>query len=289
MRRCMKISGRKAGLFSLRFSVSTSVLTMEEQIRTAARRYLAPAIRRPLGRLAGKLNEAILKNLQGLLFDLKGNRFKADGCTFTIPRDVTTRLYRATFLSDDYEQDERKLIKEYLKPEDRVVELGGCLGIVSCVTNRLLADKTNHVVVEANPFCIAALYRNKELNKAGFLIEHCAVDSKREVTFYLHPVYIVGGTVQRPNNCPVRLPAKSLRQLDAERGPFTALIIDIEGSELEVFKDSLEILRRLRVVIVELHEFAIGDDGVERCRELLRNSGLKFARREGICEAWVRS
>jgi hypothetical protein len=41
----------------------------------------------------------------------------------------------------------------------------------------------------------------------------------------------VGGTSQRSTNRPVRLPAKSLRQLEQERGPFTALIIDIEGSE----------------------------------------------------------
>src|SRR5882672_8018119 len=191
---------------------------MEEQIRSAARKYLPPAIRRPLGTFAGKFNEVVLKNLQGLLFDLRGSRFDTDGCTFSIPRDVTTRLYRATFLTDDYEQDERQLIKEYLRAEDRVVELGACLGIVSCVTNRLLAQKANHVVVEANPFCIPSLYRNKELNQSGFLIEHCAVHANGEATFYLHPVYIVGGTVQRKSNRPVRLPAKSLRQLDAERG-----------------------------------------------------------------------
>jgi FkbM family methyltransferase len=261
---------------------------MEAQIRTAARRYLPSGIRRPLGTVAGKFNEVVLKNLQGLLFDLKGDRFRADGCSFIIPRDVTTRLYRATFLTDHYEEDERSLIKEFIKPEDRVVELGACLGIVSCVTNRLLAEKAKHVVVEANPFCLAALHRNKALNKAGFLIEHCAVDTKPEVTFYLHPVYIVGGTSQRANDNPVRLPAKSLRQIDHERGPFTALIIDIEGSELDVFKNSLDLLKRYRAVIAEFHDFAIGANGVERCRELLRESGLKFGRRSGTSEAWVR-
>jgi FkbM family methyltransferase len=237
----------------------------------------------------GRFNETVVKNLQGLIFDIKGNRFHADGCSFVIPRDVTTRLYRATFLTNNYEQDERSLIREYIKPEDHVVELGGCLGIVSCVTNRLLADKGRHVVVEANPFCIPALYRNRKLNRAGFLIEHCAVDTKPEVTFYLHPVYIVGGTVQRANDNPVRLPAKSLRQIEQERGPFTALIIDIEGSELDVFRDSMELLKRYRAVIVEFHDFAIGGSGVEQCRDLLRESGLRFGRRVGTTEAWVRS
>jgi FkbM family methyltransferase len=261
---------------------------MEQRIRQAARAYLPGSIRRPLGNLAGRINQCLWRPLQGLAFDLKGGRFRTDGCTFSIPTDVTTRQYRACFLHNDYERDERELIKKWVQPEDHVIELGACLGIVSCVTNTLLADKTKHVVVEANPFCIPSLYRNKELNKAGFLIEHCAVGSTPEITFYLHPIYIVGGSSQRSTNRPFRLPAKSLSQLEAERGPFSTLIIDIEGSEREVFEQSKELLMKYRLVIVELHEFAIGADGVNLCREILRDSGLKLVGSAGITEAWQR-
>jgi hypothetical protein len=186
---------------------------MEEQIRRTARKYLPGMIRSPLGSLAGRYNANIVQVFEGLLFDLNGSRFHADGCIFAIPRDVTTRAYRACFFRDNYEREERELIRRWIRPEDHVIELGTCLGIVSCVTNRLLRDKTKHVVVEGNPFCIAPLYRNKELNQAGFLVEHCAVGDQAEATFYLHPIYIVGGNSQRATNRPVRLPAKSLRQL----------------------------------------------------------------------------
>jgi FkbM family methyltransferase len=261
---------------------------MEEQLRQTARKMLPEGLRKPLGAFAGKFKENLLQPLEGLIFDLKGGRFQADGCSFVIPRDVTTRKYRSCFLDSSYERDERELIQRWLRPDDRVLELGACLGIVSCVTNKLLTDKSHHVVVEANPFCISTLYRNKELNQAGFLIEHCAVGNGPEVTFYLHPVYIVGGTSQRATNRPVRLPAKSLRQLEKERGPFTALIIDVEGSEREVFADSIDLLRQYRLVVVELHEFAIGADGVQRCRDILRDCGLQFAGSAGITEAWER-
>src|SRR5258708_6187154 len=261
---------------------------MEEQIRTAARKHLPPAIRRPLGALAGNFNRVIIDNLLGLICDLKGGRFRADGCEFSIPKDVTSMKYRACFMRDNYEREERELIRRWVRPEDSVLELGACLGIVSCVTNKLLADRTRHVVVEANPFCIAPLYRNKELNQSGFLIEHCAVAEGREVTFYLHPVYIVGGSAQRATNRPVRLPAKSLRQVHAERGPFTTLIIDVEGSEREVFQNSRDLLQRYRLVIVELHEFAIGAEGVEKCRQILRESGLQQVGQAGLTEAWER-
>jgi FkbM family methyltransferase len=233
--------------------------------------------------------ELVVRPFLGLVFDLKGGRFHADGCTFVIPKDATTKTDRSFFLGSDWECELRDLIRQCIRPEDCVIELGACLGIVSCVTNKLLADKSRHVVVEANPFSIPGLYRNKELNQAGFLIEHCAVDSQPEVTFYLHPVSIVCGTSQRVTNRPFRLPAKSLRQLDRERGPFTVLIIDIEGSEREVFEDSKDLLKSYRLVIVELHEIEIGADGVERCRQILRESGLRLVRQVGTNnEAWER-
>jgi FkbM family methyltransferase len=224
----------------------------------------------------------------GLIFDMKGARFSADGCTFVIPKDVTTRAWRACFLSGTHEDDERDLIQRLVRPDDRVIELGGCLGVVACVTNKILADKSRHLVVEANPLCIAPLYRNRELNHAGFLIEHCAVDTKPEVIFYLHPRFIVGGSLQRPTDQAVRLPAKSLRQLEQERGPFSVLIMDIEGSEREAFQASADLFVRYRLVIVELHDWAIGAEGVEACRQILRNSGLELAARSGIVEAWQR-
>jgi len=262
---------------------------MEQQIREAARQYLPSRIRQPLGTIASKLDEWILRGSLGLLFDLKGARLRVGGCTFIIPRDVTTRSWRACFMQNDYERHERSLIPRLVRPEDRVIELGGCLGVVSCLTNKLLADKTKHVVVEANPLCLRSLYRNRELNRAGFLIEHCAVDARSEVTFYLHPRFIVGGSLQRPTDRPVRLPAKSLRQLERERGPFTVLIIEIEGSEREGFEDSMDVLKHYRLVIVELHEWAIGADGVERCRQILRDCGLELAERSANVEAWQRN
>jgi len=261
---------------------------MEAEIRSAARKHLPTPIRRPLGSLAGRFNYFVLQPLQGLLFDLSGGQFRADGCTFVIPKQLTTRTYRACFWKGDYEKEERELVRRWVRPEDSVLELGACLGIVSCVTNQLLADKSRHVVVEANPYCLETLYRNKELNHSGFLIEHCAVAGQSETTFYLHPIYIVGGTPLRPTGRPVRVPAKSLRQLASERGPFTTLIMDIEGGELGALADSREILKGLRLVIVELHNFAIGVEGVEKCRAILGESGLHRIDCAGITEAWQR-
>lgn len=262
---------------------------MEKQIRAAARRFLPDPIRKPLGYLAGIINNQIISGLAGLVFDLQGGKFRTDGCTFRVPKDITTRSFRACFLRHTYEQYELDLIPRFVRPDDRVLELGACIGVVSCVTNKLLSNKARHVVVEANPFCLPALYRNRDLNQAGFLVEHCAVDLGSEVTFRLHDRFITGSSTHAQGGRPVRLPGKSLRQLEQERGPFTALIIDIEGSELEVFEDSADLLKAYRLVVAELHDWAIGAPGVERCREILRAAGLRFIERGGIVEVWQRA
>jgi FkbM family methyltransferase len=264
------------------------MMPMEHRVRQWAQKALPHALRKPLGKASAYALYHWVYPVQGLLFDLSGGRFRTDGCVFEIPRHLTTLGYRASFWSNTYEAEERQLIRQFLKPSDQVLELGACLGIVSCVTNRLLSDKSRHVVVEANPNVIPSLYRNRALNNAGFLIEHCAVSNKSEETFYLHPVYIVGGTSQRATETPVRLPGRSWRDLDVRYGPFSTLVIDIEGSELQVFEASADLLQRYRLVVAELHPWAIGEDGVQRCRDLMQSAGLKFRGRVGITEAWER-
>jgi FkbM family methyltransferase len=257
-------------------------------IRSLARRTLPDKIRKPLGSFLGPVEIHVARPIEGFIFDLKGGQFRADGCVFDIPKHLTTRGYRACFLRGDYEEEERALIRKFLKPSDRVLELGACLGIVSCTTNRLLEDKTAHVVVEANPLLIPSIYANRELNKAGFLIEHCAVSNKPEETFYLHPTYIVGGSSQRPTSRAVRLPGRSFRDLDARYGPFTTLVIDVEGSELDVFEASRDLLARYRLVVAELHPWAIGEEKVQQCRDIMTAAGLRFMEKAGITEAWQR-
>jgi FkbM family methyltransferase len=261
---------------------------VEKQIRILARKFLPSRIRKPLGSAAGWFYSSVICFVEGLVFDCFVRRFRANGCEFEIPRHLTPTAFRAGFLTNAYEAEERELIRKFIRKDDSVLEVGACLGIVSCVTNKLLHDNTRHVVVEGNPFCIPAIHRNREINQCGFLVENCALSSQRDVTFYLHPIYIVGGTTQRKSSRPICVPGRALEELDARYGPFSALVMDIEGTELDALEPAMEILKKYRVVIIELHEWAIGAENVERCREILRRAGLHFKQRAGITEAWQR-
>lgn len=238
--------------------------------------------------MAGAFRNNIVRPIEGLIFDLRGGRFYTDGCEIEVPKNLTTRSYRACFFTGEYEAEECALVREFVRPEDTVLELGACMGVVSCVTNKRLRDKTRHVVVEGNPFLIPVLNRNREINNAGFLIENCAASTEREVTFYIHPIYVVGGSSQRETEKSVRVRGCSWPELDQRHGPFTTLIMDVEGSELDVLEGAHDLIARYRLVIAELHEWAIGKEKVELCRELLRLGGLQFVKHAGITEVWER-
>jgi len=264
-------------------------MNFEQKIRSRARLWLPPFLRRSLGNFCGWLRSYLIFPFLGLVFDLSGGRFKANGCSFIIPKNITSLSLRSSFLLRSYEADERRLVQKYILPEDSVLELGACLGILSCITNKLLHDPARHVVVEANPYCLPAIHHNRNRNRAAFLVEHCAVSNQTEVTFYINPTHITSSGVGHYSEMPVRLPGRSLKELTARHGPFSALIMDIEGSELELLESSAETLRSFRLIILELHEAAIGAEGVNRCRAILQQAGFTMAGQSYITDVWLKS
>ncbi len=257
-------------------------------LREILKRRLPPPLRHIVGSAAGHLDICLFRPVQGFIFSCMGGVFHADGCRFEIPRNLTSISYRACFFRGDYELEERELVQRFLRDDDSIIELGACLGIVSNVANRMLRDRSKHLVVEGNPYVIPSIHRNRELNESEFIVENAAVSNDREVTFFIHPVYIVGGTTERASGRSVKVPGRTLVEFDERYGPFTVMIMDIEGSELSSLRSAGSLLRKLRLVVIELHQWAIGEDGVNECREILREAGLQLAGSAGITEAWER-
>src|SRR5438270_4743065 len=72
---------------------------------------------------------------------------KLAGCKFTLAGIADEQ--RLQFRVRRYEVQELAAL-QYLDPALPVVELGGCMGVISCVANRRLRHPEDHVVVEAN-------------------------------------------------------------------------------------------------------------------------------------------
>ena len=238
--------------------------------------------------LANHFSIRFIRPVIGFGFDLAGATYRVEGCQFEIPVRLTDRLYRSAFVLGEYEAGERKLIREFLRADDRVIELGGCIGVLSCLVNSLLSSPCRHLVVEANPELIPLLKRHRLLNRACFAIEECAVSIEPEVTFAVHRFMTHGGVFTQGGTRRIRVRGRSLADLHDSHGPFNALLIDVEGSELEILRISSTLLLQYRLVIIELHKEIVGAEGLEECRRILASAGLKRLRAIQPTEAWAR-
>ncbi len=187
---------------------------------------------------------------------------------------LTTAAYRKRFYDNSYESTERNLVRAHLAASDRVLELGGSIGVVSAAINRILeipSGEVSHVVVEANPQIVSALALNRDRNQLNFVIENGVVTDHPFVKFFSHQL-TNGNTISGSGGFPV--PGISLGSLLKKYGQPTALVMDIEGGEFEFLDANLRLLSQLRIVIVEYHTHIGGEDLIARSREHLSDNGF---------------
>jgi FkbM family methyltransferase len=222
----------------------------------------------------------------GFLFDLSGTIYKERGCSFEIPKDLTSRGFRSRFFFHSYETDDANLVEKFIQPQDAVLELGACIGFLACITNKKLTNSGHHVVVEANPLLIPWIERNKIRNNCSFRVEHCLVSDNSDGVFYIHDL-IVSGSAVRKTGRSVKVPVKSVSAIFKDASP-TAIIVNIEGGELDFLRQAKSLLGNVRLAIVDMHDFIIGKEACDECRRLLAEAGFCFVEKPASIEVWMR-
>jgi len=224
-----------------------------------------------LNSVLGRTAIDIAKSAAGLCFDGFFELYETEGMAFRFPREHTRRSLRGKFLFDTYELPERTLAKRHVSPSARVLELGGCIGVVSCIVNRILQDPAAHVVVEANPYLISVLSENKNANSAAFKIEQFVVSRKPTALLAVGPDM----DSSRLGEHGVPITTITLEDLERRHGiKFDTLIMDIEGGEAEFIPENLHLLRHFDLIMLEFHPTILGEDGVARLRGLLATCGM---------------
>jgi FkbM family methyltransferase len=226
--------------------------------------------------------------LAGTYFTLmKKDRIRMDNVEILVPYEVTDVLLRGQFQINAYERRERRYLKQYLKTDASVLDLGGCLGVVSCVANKLLRYPEQHLVVEANPILIQYIEANRAHNHCRFEIEHCMVSSQPVNTFYVGPTILESSNL-RAWNKQVEVPGKTIEQLENQYGfRFDTLIMDIEGGELPLLRENKAWLKQLHTLFMEFHPYEnmLSPEEVTECRQIVEDAGLKLRVEDG--QIWV--
>lgn len=183
--------------------------------------------------------------------------------------DIEVNYNNYTFLSDSqmggrinlgkYEVEEIKLL-EFIPDINKlsVLELGGCLGVVSVILNKKLDNPEKHIVIEANPKLIKYLEHNKKINNCSFSIKNALLTSNKENNIFYSYDKLVAGSAHRLDNIESNktkhiIDTISLKELkDQINYNFDLLVMDIEGGELDFL---LEFdISDFKYVLVELHE-----------------------------------
>jgi FkbM family methyltransferase len=231
------------------------------------------------------LNERLRKRINrwyGELIENRGNVIDIDGCTFSVDSPVITTESKSKFMFNQYEWPERQAIARFVDSKIPVVEFGGSIGVVSCLTNRKLSDPGRHVVVEANPALVPVLLRNRDRNQCAFeVLPRIVAYGSDHVAFYVNNsnfVISTGVPVATDEHVEViEVETTNLRSiLNQYRFDRCMLICDIEGGESDLLRFESEVLKdRVATLILEVHEWSLGSKRVGEMLEQLVELGFQ--------------
>lgn len=203
-------------------------------------------------------------------------------CRFNLDR-IAHYPTRVELIMNLYEAPERRAVARYIRQDLPVVELGGSMGVVACVTNRLLKRPAAHVVVEANPLVIPQLELNRSLNRCRFEIVNRAVAYEMDsVTFHPSSNVCVSSITTVGDQAPVTVQTIQLSDIVRDRG-FARfnLICDIEGLEYDLVCHEMDVVKNADTIILETHARFIGEDKCRLMMSKLEDAGFRIVKEIG--------
>ena len=206
---------------------------------------------------------------------------RLDGCAFELQWPTVADNVKYLMLSGKHEQPERRLVKQFVPSDAPIVEFGAAFGVVSCITNRRLADPTRHVAVEANPALIPVLTANRDRNKCRFEILHRAIAYDAPTVGLELDENPLASRVQTAARAVTQVPTTTLRRIVEERGfRRCTLVCDIEGAELDLVRREADTIGDcVETIVLELHERMIGREQTAEMLARLHDVGFTIVAR----------
>lgn len=215
----------------------------------------------------------------GKLVELFGNKVTIQGITLSVDNPLVTTRHKSSLYFGKYEVGERELARRYIDRSLPIVEIGGSIGGVACITNRLLVTPSDHVVVECNPLVLPTLKLNRDLNSCKFSIEPFALAYGSDtVSFSIAMDHFMMGRLHGTDCNQITVRTINLKRILDKYGFKTInLISDSEGGEVEMVENEADLLRHhVKCLILETHEKERGRELIAKTLSALSDIGFQI-------------
>ncbi|MCQ8186320.1 FkbM family methyltransferase [Parvularcula maris] len=196
-----------------------------------------------------------------------GSTFEVDDMVFRIDPRMSEFNIRK-LMRGRHTYHERLILKDILEPGDRVLELGGGIGMVAIFSSKIVGSE-NVTSFEANPGLESLIRDNYELNGVSPTLKVAMVgETAGSRTFHVSTqfsrssIFDPGGET-KPVEVPVLPFAEELASIEP-----TVLVIDIQGGELELI--NYADFSSVKKILIEFHPSMTGLGPIHRMRHKLR-------------------
>lgn len=189
--------------------------------------------------------------------------------------DVLSKDVLLSVLQGGYEDIENRVMLENLDPEDRILELGAGLGFNSIAAAKINGAKV--LAYESNPYLIALIKRNQQINHISFEVRKKILVSQRSLTPVISFNISENENMSSVKNYQreghkikevVEVETEYIGDVVASFLP-TFLIVDIEGGEEDLFSHTDFLLNTsIHKILVEVDPEIIGEDA---CTAVVKN------------------
>lgn len=185
----------------------------------------------------------------------------------------------------NYETSERALIKKIVKPGDRVVEMGGSIGIVASILSEIVGTSGFVYSIEAIPRLTSEsvkwLERKNNIKVlTGYGFPVFRTPNKYKQIDFIDNGNSLGGQIDFTSIGQSEVETQNIFDLDTIEKMFNfqpnILVLDIEGSEIVFLEKDAIIPEFIKSIIIEMHPNLYGGKTEEKIIQILIENGFQL-------------
>lgn len=211
------------------------------------------------------------------LIELKGT-YRVHGVQMPVDKRIMSVTVTTAIFGKTYEKAEALAIAHYIKSNDRVLELGGGIGLISTIAAKKAFQGTV-VTVEANPKLIPFIKKVHRLNNVKVETVNAVVTAEKtpdKFKFYVRRYFWGSSLSPEPNDYSevISVESVTIDELVALHKP-TILIVDIEGGEIGLMSGNW--MKEIRVITMEVHPNLTGHNSVQKMMDFLKSKKFQVS------------